>query len=1115
MTDRRLIEVAFPLKQASLDSVHEKNVRHGHISTLHIWPARRPLAACRAALIATLLPDPGTPEARRELCERIGGKVIKQIEKKKGPGAKGEEKVVEKTVGGILHWGRETENKADVEFFRQEIRKAFGGRAPRVLDPFAGGGAIPLEAMRLGCEVTAIDINPVAWFILKCTLEYPQKLAGQRRPLPDFVRTDPEFMESFFKAQGFKGTTLRSQLRKMGLDEGRQRRSRQDSLLDAKTGKEIDLTIEEHTLEADLAWHVRAWGWWVLREARRELARYYPTYADFQPLKDVDDWRTRHPDQARPMTLVPLLEDGTADVDALNAEFSQEYLANGRNPRWVAKPTVAYLWARTVKCKNCRATIPLLKTCWLAKKEAKRVLLRLKANADKSSVEFAIESDVPTSGGNNAQRRENDRGIGQGTMSRAGAWCPCCGKPGTVAMESEDVRAEASAGRMSATITAVVIDGSVGKEYRRPTHLEAERSTVSEDTLQSVFADVPFGMPNEPVSAGGSRQGGGSPFTVHLYGMTRWRDLFTNRQLLTLGTFVKCSRTVRGMAPAAYPPAWTEVVSAYLALAVDRVANRASMNCIWNMPAGKIEQTFARFALPILWDFAESCPLGDASGGYLGEVEWVSSVCEHLSSAANGASPSHVLGQSAMIPGGNYGSDGYFDIVVTDPPYYGAIPYSDLMDFFYVWARRTLWNLSPDIDTALQSPLTPKWNHESGDGELIDDPSRHQNDAERSKQVYEDGMAQVFTICRRSLIPAGRMVVVFANKQPEAWETLVSSIIRSGFVVDGSWPIQTERSGRMRATGSAALASSIWLTCRKRPDSAKPGWDNLVLAEMRQNIAENLREFWEADIRGPNFIWAATGPALEAYSKHPIVKKANDPGETMSVSEFLRAVRRLVVEFVVGRVLGELTRTPAASASDAPLEGVAGLDDVTTYYLLHRHDFGMNDAPAGACILYALSCNLSESDLANRYGILLRTGGVVADEDGEPEEGDADAEGDVNEGSGSTFKLRPWKQRRRAGFGAAPANGLSAVPIVDLVHHLMHLWVDGDVHRVNAYIDEQGVRRSDTFRHVLQALIELAEEGSEERSVLERISNHLQARGQAPATLREVGLGAAGSGEQE
>src|SRR5438445_8044394 len=206
MSDRpRLIEVAFPLKQASLDSVHEKNVRHGHLSTLHIWPARRPLAACRAALIATLLPDPGTPEGRRELCEKIAGKVVKKIEKKKMPGGQSVEREKEETEGGILHWGRETENAETLEWFRQEIRKAYGGRAPKVLDPFAGGGAIPLEAMRLGCEATAIDINPVAWFILKCTLEYPQKLAGQLRMLPRFAVASAEFMEGFFKGTGVKG----------------------------------------------------------------------------------------------------------------------------------------------------------------------------------------------------------------------------------------------------------------------------------------------------------------------------------------------------------------------------------------------------------------------------------------------------------------------------------------------------------------------------------------------------------------------------------------------------------------------------------------------------------------------------------------------------------------------------------------------------------------------------------------------------------------------------------------------------------------------------------------------------------------------------------------------
>jgi adenine-specific DNA methylase len=462
MTDKpRLIEVAFPLKQTSIDSVHEKNVRHGHISTLHIWPARRPLAACRAALIATLLPDPGNKEERVEILEKLGGIIVDKTKKKKLPSGKIEETDTKETEGGILHWGRE--NSTDLDWFREKIKEAYGGRAPKVLDPFAGGGAIPLEAMRLGCEATAIDINPVAWFILKCTLEYPQKLAGQKLRLPDFVLKDRDFMESFFKAQGLKGASLRKQLEQLGLDKD-------ENWIPG-------LNIEAATLEADLAWHVRAWGWWVLQQARRDLAKFYPTYADFEPLKESDKkWDKRE------IQRVPILEDGNLDLQALNQEFSEDYLKDSYNPRWVPKPTVAYLWARTVKCKSCRATIPLLKTRWLCKKDKKRVLLAMEPNAEKTGVVFGVETNVPQVGGNAGQKRAHDKKIGAGTMSKSGASCPCC----PAIMTMEDIRLEGKAGRLGTVMTAAIVDGKDGKEYRLPIAEEIQMAAEAEKELERV-----------------------------------------------------------------------------------------------------------------------------------------------------------------------------------------------------------------------------------------------------------------------------------------------------------------------------------------------------------------------------------------------------------------------------------------------------------------------------------------------------------------------------------------------------------------------------------------------------------------------------------------------------
>ena len=1049
---KRLIEVAFPLKQVSLDSVHEKSVRHGHISTLHIWPARRPLAAARAALIATLLPDPGDAEERKDILERMAGRVTEKVQRKQNNGRM-VEKVKEETTGGILHWGRE--NGSDLQWFREEIRKAHGGRAPKVLDPFAGGGAIPLEAMRLGCEVTAMDINPVAWFILKCTLEYPQKLAGQTRPLPEFALADRKFMEAFLKAKGFKGARLRTFLERLGHGNGE--------------GTQLGGLAEDDSItEADLAWHVRAWGRWVLASARRELASYYPTYGEFQPLTPVEDT-----DQ-RPAQLLELDDDGVAQVDPLNDEFEDAYLKDSRNPRWVAKPTVAYLWARTVPCKQCRATLPLLKIRWLCKKDNKRVLLNMEPNSDRTGVTFAVQPNVPQHGGNAAQRREHDKRIGAGTMSRTGATCPCCG----TIMTMSDIRYEGQAGRLGAVMTVVVVDGGKGKEYRLPTDHEREVADVNEERLQTLYADIPFGLPEEPILEDSKRNTWCVP-----YGLDTWRKLFTNRQLAAVAIILVTSDFVTRTAPQVEnAEVWMEGIQAYLALMLDRLTNQNSAISRWHNRGEKVEGTFSRFALPIVWDFAETNPLGAATGGYQSALEWVSRVVSHTCSATSHSASPAVLCHSALVP-----SNEKVDIVVTDPPYYDAIGYSVLMDFFYVWLRRSTHGLSPHIESSFRSKLGPKWDHDSGDGELIDDSSRFNGDKQLSKRTYEEGMAQAFQVCHAALESDGRLVVVFANKQPDAWETLAGALIKAGFVVDGSWPIQTEMSTRTRAMASAALSSSVWIVCKKRRPG-RPGWDNTVLGEMRENIAQKLRDFWDAGIRGPDFVWAATGPALEAFSKHPVVKKANAADEIMTVSEFLREVRRMVVDFVVGRVL---TRDGA--------EAVTGLDDVTTYYLLHRNDFGLEDAPVGGCILYALSCNLSDSALVNQHDLLAQskngsTANDLEDDAAEDDEGEDDSEG----GSGAKVKLKPWHRRRGRSLGLESPGGRPA-PLIDQIHKLMHLWRAGDQVRVNEYLDSRGLQRNALFRQLLQALIELAPAGSDERAILEALSNHAAAHGDVRA----------------
>ena len=564
---------------------------------------------------------------------------------------------------------------------------------------------------------------------------------------------------------------------------------------------------------------MRAWGRWVLERAKKDLERLYPVI------------------------------DG--------------------------KPTVAYLWARTVKCKNCRAIIPLLKTKWLCKKDKKRVLLKVEPNADKSDVVFGVPKDMPQQGGNAAQRRAFDKDVGRGTMSRAGATCPCCTVP---SMTMEDIRLEGKAGRLGAVMTAVVIEGPDGKEYRLPTEDEIRLAAEAASEVDRVFAEIPFGIPDEPLP---SKEALGFP--VPLYGFDRWYKLFTSRQLLSLGAFVKNTRTIpNNLLTDGYESDWVDAIVASLAVCVDRLADRNSELAWWQTTAQKVGPTFTRWALPMTWDHVEICPWADLSGSYPQAVDWVAEVFEHLTSSLFAGPLAKAKKSSAIQP-----RTQTYDVVVTDPPYYDAIPYSDLMDFYYIWLRRSLHGISEEINSAFREPLGAEWDGRAGDGELIDDSSRFDGSKIPSKNAYENGMFRAFQECDRALVPDGRMVVVFANKSPTAWETLVSAMIRAGFVVNGSWPIQTERVGRIRSVNSAALSSSVWLVCRKRPETARPGWDNIVLDQMRENIYARLREYWDAGIRGPTLYGPPQGQRLRRTANIRWSGRPTNRARYLRVSEFL------------------------------------------------------------------------------------------------------------------------------------------------------------------------------------------------------------------------------------
>lgn len=540
-------------------------------------------------------------------------------------------------------------------------------------------------------------------------------------------------------------------------------------------------------------------------------------------------------------------------------------------------------------------------------------------------------------------------------------------------------------------------------------------------------------------------------FTPCIYGFDKWGELFNPRQALSLVTFAKWVREAHAeMQRQGMDEEWARGVATYLGILADRLADRASTVCRWDNTGESIMNTFARQALPMVWDFVEVNPMSEQTGGWLGAIDWVLRVVEH--SAQSSSCPANVLrGSATRIPL----EDNSLDAIITDPPYYDAVPYADLSDFFYVWLKRTIGHLYP---ADFRTPLTPKAQ------EAVQNPVRHGGDNSKAKVFFEDMMAQAFKEMYRVLKPKGQATIVFAHKSTDAWETLINALIKAGFTVEASWPLHTEMATRLRARGSAALASSTFLNCSKRSFSPSPGGEgrgegpigyfNQVRREMQAAIRPQLKEFWDAGIRGADFFMSAIGPGLESYSRYDEVRRAS--GEPVSVGEFLDEVRKIVMEFALQQVLSPFAPSPGGRGD----WGVR-VDEPSQFTLLTLWAYGY-ELPSDEARKLAQSSGIELRELSDMGLVSVR---------------------------GEKANLLTARERLRKDDALGqPTLKAPQVPIVDAMHRALTLLPAGR-QAISDYLEVVKYRKSESFWRTTQAFAEvLGDEESEGRALDELLT---------------------------
>lgn len=782
---KKLIEVALPLEAINVASAREKSIRHGHPSTLHIWWARRPLAAARAVIFAQMVDDPSahpdlfkTEKAQEKERQRLF-RIIEDLVQWKNTS---NEEVLEKARAEIWQsWRATCAENAD----HPKAKELFDrNKLPAFHDPFAGGGALPLEAQRLGLESFASDLNPVAVMINKAMIEIPPRFAGTP-PVNPHAREQTELMD-----KGWTGAQ-------------------------------------------GLADDVRFYGQWMRDEAEKRIGHLYPK-------------------------LIVTAEMAKSRPD-LTQSVGKELTV------------IAWLWARTVKSPNpafAHVFVPLTSTYMLSSKSGKEAYVE--PIIEGGGYRFTVKVAKPK----NAE--EANRGTKSGG-SHSSFLCLMSGVP----MPFEYLRSEGRAGRMGARLMAIAAEGAGGRMYFSPS-----------ESIESVAHQaLPKWKPEVEISHWPGRT------NVVEYGLTRFGDLFTPRQLVALTTFSDLALEVRELikrdAMAAGMPAdgkplrdggrgamaYSEAVGVYLAFAVDYAAN------YWSVVAtpadGFIRGTFARQALPMTWDYAEAPPFGSTSGNWLGGIEWISKVL--------GLLPSYGVGHSEQSDAANQPlSSG--KLVSTDPPYYDNIGYADLSDFFYVWLRRSLRDVYPDLFATVAVPKAQ---------ELVATPYRH-GGREKAEAFFLDGMTHAMHRLVEQAHPAFPLTIYYAFKQSESeneagtsstgWETFLDAVIRAGFAITGTWPMRTERGARAIGIGSNALASSIILVCRPCASDATTATRREFMSVLKAELPVALAHLQRGNIAPVDLAQAAIGPGMAVYTRYIKVLEAD--GKPVPVREALALINQ-------------------------------------------------------------------------------------------------------------------------------------------------------------------------------------------------------------------------------